>query len=151
MLTKKKIKIYILLSIIPIFFIIFFLIRIYNSNSQRENYIKDFDVSFSGIVKKKKKISNGAGIVYLEVAKTTHPFYDVRKTNKMYLCVIKDGKADLVLSQLFLIEIGDSIVVNSQKKKINLYRNNVLNKEWNLFLPTNTTFFYSFLRKEHNL
>jgi len=56
-----------------------------------------------------------------------------------------------VISQLFLIGIGDSIEVDSKDKKISLYQNNILKKEWDFYLPSNTTFFFSFVKKEHHL
>ena len=122
-----------------------------NSNQNNKDYFESFNISFSGIVKSKKHISNGAGIITLEVSQSSLEDYDVRDKFETYLCVIKRNKAEVIMNRLFLIKIGDSLVVDSNTRKLNLFRSNTLKESWDFQLPINTTFFYDLVRINHEL
>ncbi|TPN83888.1 hypothetical protein [Aquimarina algicola] len=117
----------------------------------QEKYFREFDISFSGIVKEKIHISNGAGIVTLDVSTSDTDTYDVRNEYKSYLCIIQDKKAEVIMNRLFLIRINDSLVIDSNEKKIKLYRDGLIEECWGFQLPVNSTFFYTFVRWKHKL
>lgn len=151
---NKFLKILGVLSFFLIFMIIplwLYLNRINQSIVSEEKYFDHFDISFSGIVKEKNHVSNGAGIVRLDITKSSIKKYDVRDKYESYLCVIEDDKAEVIMNRLFLIRIGDSLVIDANQKKMDLYRNNLLKESWGFQLPTNSTFFYTFVRWKHEL
>ncbi|WP_299223302.1 hypothetical protein [uncultured Aquimarina sp.] len=127
----------------------------FNRNTKSYNnqniYFEHFNVSFSGIVKDKEQVSNGAGIVTLDIITSSVKEYDVRDEYETYLCVIKNDIAEVIMNRLFLIQLDDSLVIDSKRKKMDLFRNSSLKESWDFQLPTNATFFYTFARWKHKL
>jgi len=134
-----------IISVIPIFLFCTFVTNSKPSVDQNA-YFENFNLVFNGVVTEKEITSNGAGIVRLDLNESNVNFYDPREKYGNYFCVIKNEKAELVMSRLFLVKIGDSIVVNDS---VRLYRAGKLKEKWKLHLSTSAT--YLFIDSKHKL
>ena len=91
-----------------------------------KEYFRDLNLLLTGIVTDKHVVTNGAGMLYVDVKSSTISEYDVRLNAPHYYCVIHNGKADIIEGGLFEIQIGDSIVIDSKNNFFKLFRNKKL-------------------------
>jgi hypothetical protein len=91
--------------------------------SDSDVYFKNLGLILTGIVTDKQVVSGSRGMLYMDVRSTTIPDYDIRLSDKYYYCVIHHNKAEIVEGGLTEIQIGDSIVINSNTRSIIDYRN----------------------------
>ena len=87
------------------------------------SYFEKFPIKISGKIISKKMLINESGILKIENIKSNFYNYDIRNQHVAYFCVIKGSQAELILSGLRDIKVGDSVAVNSDKMIILYYRN----------------------------
>jgi hypothetical protein len=96
-------------------------------------YFRSLNLELTGIVRDKQVVTNGAGLLYVDVRNTSIKDYDIRANTSYYYCVIHKGKAE-ILESISEIYIGDSIVVDSKIDSFKCFRNGELIRKWRLRL-----------------
>lgn len=89
------------------------ILNIFIQKSQSANYLETVKISFTGIVTGQTEVTDRVSIIELSLSYTSVDIYDVRDSLDQYLCVIKDKKAEVIVLRRYGIEIGDSVVYNS--------------------------------------
>lgn len=133
--------------------VVLFIIILYISlrtESLGENYIDDFNLDFSGIVSGKKEITSNSGLLYLISVNEAIVDYDPRDSLEYYCCVVKGGKAEIIVAGMRLYQKGDSVFVKGSANKVFHYRNHELIQELNLTM-TRFDLLYKPARKLHEL
>ncbi len=102
-----------IVKLISIFIILLVLTGLLVEKCKRDTInqnIKDFGhIEFSGIVTNKKFATGSNCLIEAKLNYSSIKEYDIRKSLKAYFCVIKNKKAEIVLS-CFTTKVGDSIV-----------------------------------------
>jgi hypothetical protein len=110
--------------------IIFFTAISINLKSEAEIdlYMKNLDLKLIGRVTDIKITrQHDFGLVSIDVIETNKQYYDTRGNTSpgYYFCVIKNGKAEIETS-IGSIKIGDSLIIDTEVRKITDFRNNKL-------------------------
>ncbi len=113
-------------------------------------YMDTFKYKFSGIVEDKVLITGNRGILYLTKVQGMKENYDPRDSLNYYCCVIKNGKAELIVGGMRLYKKGDSIYVNGEENMLYHYRNNKLIQEVKL-IATPFYFLYEPAKRLHRI
>ena len=113
-------------------------------------YMDTFKYKFSGIVEDKVLISGNDGMLYLTKVQGMKENYDPRDSLNYYCCVIKNGKAELIVGGMRLYKKGDSIYVNGEENMLYHYRNNKLIQEVKL-IATPFYFLYEPAKRLHRI
>ena len=92
-------------------------------------YMDTFKYKFSGIVEDKVLITGDGGLLYLTNVRGIKENYDPRDSLKYYCCIIKNGKAELIVTGISLYKPGDSIYVNGEENMLYHYRKGKLVQE----------------------
>lgn len=93
---------------------------------ESDNYYKNFDIMFSGIVIEKELINYDWGLITIDLRTSSVEYYDVRDSLARYYCVIRNGKAEIIQYPFSGIQLGDSVSINGKLQEFKLYRNGVL-------------------------
>jgi hypothetical protein len=106
--------------VVGVFIAVFVMLAVKYSYQEKINFhLETVEVSFSGVVTKSSRMPNHYDLLLVDVAKATPTDYDVRGTEDFYFCVIKDNKAEFVLSAFeYQLEIDDSISVISKPMRL---------------------------------
>ena len=148
--SKNRFIGYTTLILIGVVLFIIVLNRSFKAESLGENYLDDFKLDFSGIVSGKKEITSNSGLLFLKSVSEAKVDYDPRDSLEYYCCVIKGGKAEIIVAGIRLYEKGDSVFVNGSANKVFHYRNHELIQELNLTM-TRFDLLYKPARKLHKL
>ena len=110
-------------GIIFAIFVLFVIYGKYKSNNY-SNYIKDLNLEVRGKVSKIVKLNHGHdyGIISLNVEFSNLDYYDERENINRFFGVIKNRKAEIIVTNISLFELNDIFVIN--KDKYSIYRNN---------------------------
>ena len=97
-------------------------------------YFTALGLELTGIVTKKKVLSNDSGVLCLKVSTSNIANYDIRKGIKPYYCVVKNGEAEIIEGGLSEVEVGDSVVISCRKDSVFYFRNRVKYRNTSLYL-----------------
>jgi hypothetical protein len=114
------------ISTVLFFAITLLIVTIKIDKDRSSAYFKNLNLELAGIVTDKKVVTNGAGLLYVDVRSTSIKDYDIRASNRYYYCVIHDRKAEISEGGLFEIHIGDSILADSKIDSFKCFRNGKL-------------------------
>ena len=148
--TKKEIIGNLIVVVIGILFIIIMKSKFDKDIRLGKAYMDTFKYKFSGIVEDKVLISGDDGILYLTNVQGMKENYDPRDSIKYYCCIIKNGKAELIVAGISNFEIGDSVFVNGKENDLYQYRKGKLINETNIVI-TPSPFFYYKARQLHRI
>ncbi len=115
-----------------------------------EAYYSTIDLEFTGLVYEISSKDNTRGMLHLNLVESSVDAYDVRDQESVYLCVIKNDKADLITSGINRVTVGDTIRVDAKARKVQLIRDEVVVDTWTTHM-SNTFFAFYFYRKLHKL
>lgn len=149
---KFRLKVLYYLSIAFLFSIIV-IVGTCISNKDKEyskKYFRKLKLELQGVVTDKLIFTNDGGLFFIDVKNTNLPHYDLRSTDSVYYCLIKNGKAELIEGGLSDIKIGDSVVVNSNDYSFSFYRNGGLRSSHPLSLRQSGTVFFN-SKNQHRL
>jgi hypothetical protein len=122
-----------------------------NANKAEDNFLKSLNLEITLKVLDVKPTGNhGYGVIYGRVIKSNKPsWYNAVYHDKYAFCKIKNNKV-LFVSDYYVMEKNDSVIIHSSAAKYWVYRNGKLLSEYNL---TSTTdgFLYSELEKNKYL
>lgn len=148
--TKKEIIGNLIVVVMGILFIIIMKSKFDKDVRLGKVYMDTFKYKFSGIVEDKILISGDDGILYLTNVQGMKENYDPRDSIKYYCCIIKNGKAELIVAGISYFEIGDSVFVNGKENELYQYRKGKLINEMNIVI-TPSPFFYYKARQLHRI
>lgn len=149
-MNRKKIFSAVFIFVIIIAVLIFGVNRYTASREKIEQeYLNSFNLRFSGVVTGKVEVESFTGILFVDVKSTSVVQYDVRDSSKVYYCVLKNGKAEIV-ETMDKAEVGDSIVVDGPTKKLKVFRNRKQVAETKIWVG-NFEPFIAKLKAEHRL
>lgn len=120
-MTKWKRPVYIILGISWIYFVV---IRpVLNEGRRVDAYLKTLDLRFAGKVTNiKTSTEHDFGLINIDLSSSNKEFVYPRDSIKFFFCLIKDRKAQIV-QMIGTLEIGDSIVIDTNKDSEDVYRN----------------------------
>jgi len=138
-------------------FLIFILLAIIantywnRENAKANDFLKSLNLNLTlKVIDVKPTNDHGYGVIFGKVVKSNKPVnYSAIYRQKYTFCKMLNGNA-LFVSDYYVFEKNDSVVINSNIAKYWIYRNGKLISEYNL---TNTTddFLYSHLQKNKYL
>jgi len=97
----------------------------------------DLDIKLKGVVYYVNKNINkgffhGRGIIRIKIIETNTEYYDPRKKQLNYFCIIKNNKAELYDTNVNETEIGDTIVLNTTTQNIKWIKKSKENKVFSI-------------------
>ncbi len=122
-----------------------------NANKAEQDFLKGLNLTLTFKVLDIKPTGNhGYGVIYGQIVKSNKPLiFEAAYQNKYVFCKIKNGKF-LLVSDFYTMKKNDSVIIQSNLTKYQVYRKGKLLSENHL---TNTTdyFLYSDLEKNKYL
>ncbi len=103
-------------------------------SNKNYNYLNEINLKLSGRVTELTKLKQGHdyGIITVDIKNSSLDYYDERRHKKVYFGVIKNSKAEIIVTNISLFQERDSIHIDGTNYRIT--RNNDIIKEgiWDL-------------------
>ena len=121
-----------------------------NEANKKERYFTDLNLALKGevLAVDLPNSSNGFGIVKVKVLETNKPYYDPRKDSRYYYCIIKDGLAEIYQHSVSNCEPGDTITLDTWKRRFRIDKKDGKHEIQDITLYTNE-FFYKYVKERH--
>ncbi len=111
-----------ILYINVIMFAIFLLFIIYGKyeSNNNSNYIQNLNLELKGKVTKIIKLNHGHdyGIISLNIESSNRNYYDERESVKRFFGVIRNNKAEIIVTNISHFELNDVFMINKNKYSI---------------------------------
>lgn len=125
-----------------------------SDEDKQRKYFDSLDLNLIGIVEfvdiPENKGFNGFGMVRVSVLKSNFNYYDYRKSDDIYYCIIKNNKAEIFQFDLNECEIGDTIEVNTKSRIFFVHKKNSNTLTKKIILYYNKRFYKFFDKKYPN-
>lgn len=116
--------------------------------NKSNNYSQNLVLEFGGIITELREVDGRTAMVTLDLSFSNLTSYDLRGKESFYCCVIKDGKAEVIMHPYF-IKVGDSLTFGP-KNQVQIFREEKLIKTTNENY-SNMRGLYKKVRKMHRL
>lgn len=144
----KKTKL-IVVVISLILWISFVLIDVYSGKKnlkENRNYIKELNVNLTGVINEIQPLGHASGLLHVNLYDSNYTYLDEKEKSGRYFIVIKSNKAEIYITEIPLIKVNDSIVID---KRIFIYRDTELVLDIPIMIPNRRVL--KRLKKRHKL